>query len=619
MPDPRSQASVSRAARILPLLVFVSGAAALVYESLWMRSFGLVFGSTTGAVALVLAVFMAGLALGSAAAARRAARDPLGSYGLVELGAGGCALLTLPLLRALPAAYAALAVGAGLASSAEAAGRMLLAALVLLPATVLLGASVPLALAFLERAGVDTRAGFGRLYLLNTLGGATGVLVATYVLLPSLGVRATLVAAAACSLFAGGLARRWAREIGPLPARARAAAGRAAAATADRAAALVTAGERTAASSPADIALALALAAASGASTFGAEVLWTRSLALVVGSSVYAFNLMLLAVLLGIAGGAAAYGRWRTRIARPALAVGRLFLAAGLAVLAGQWLIGRLPEAYLVALRVVPVSFFWHQAATLGLCLAALLPVTLLLGVTFPLLLHLFDPEPGAAQRDAGMLYAVNTAGAIAGALAAYLWLVPRLGLQPPYLLFAALLLAGAAWALARARGLKTAVGAAARRGRPRRRVARRAALEAVGPGGDVGRCPPLRPRVARDGPRLRPRVVAAPAAIAALLPRGRRGGRGRLGTERNGAALPVRERQDRRGQRRRGRRDAEADRPRADASPPAAAPRAGRRLGRRRDRGVDGPPPRSTRSSAWRSSARPGRRRRSSPRSAAR
>ena len=36
-----------------------------------MRSFGLIFGSTNGAVALVLAVFMGGLALGSALASRR--------------------------------------------------------------------------------------------------------------------------------------------------------------------------------------------------------------------------------------------------------------------------------------------------------------------------------------------------------------------------------------------------------------------------------------------------------------------------------------------------------------------------------------------------------------------
>ena len=47
-------------------LVFASGAAGLVYESLWLRSFGLVFGNTTDAVAVVLATFMGGLALGGA-------------------------------------------------------------------------------------------------------------------------------------------------------------------------------------------------------------------------------------------------------------------------------------------------------------------------------------------------------------------------------------------------------------------------------------------------------------------------------------------------------------------------------------------------------------------------
>ena len=99
---PSADCPLARARRALPLLVTLSGAAALVYESLWMRAFGLVFGNTTSAVALVLAVFMGGLAAGSALAARRPSRDPLRAYGRVELLAGVAALLTLPLLRALP-------------------------------------------------------------------------------------------------------------------------------------------------------------------------------------------------------------------------------------------------------------------------------------------------------------------------------------------------------------------------------------------------------------------------------------------------------------------------------------------------------------------------------------
>src|SRR5512137_1366920 len=119
MPTAQPEARAARVARALPFLVALSGAAALVYESLWMRSFGVIFGGTTSAVAMVLAVFMGGLALGSALAARRPARDPLRAYGLVEMAVGATALLGLPLLRALPWAYGVVVARSGLSGPAE--------------------------------------------------------------------------------------------------------------------------------------------------------------------------------------------------------------------------------------------------------------------------------------------------------------------------------------------------------------------------------------------------------------------------------------------------------------------------------------------------------------------
>jgi spermidine synthase len=443
MPDANRPSATERVARGLPILVAVSGGAALVYQSLWMRSFGLIFGNTTDAVAMVLAVFMGGLALGSALAARRRSPDPLRAYALVELGIGGAALLTLPLLRAVPWAYGAFAGRAGLEGPVEMAGRMALAAIVLLPATVMLGMTVPFAVETLARAGRPVHASFGRLYLLNTLGGAAGVALAPFLLVPVLGVRGTLVAAAVGSLAVGGLALYWRRGAGPLA--------EALSKPIAEASAGATSEPPPSPQAPRPRALGPGLAVASGAATFGIEVLWTRSYALVIGSSVYAFNLMLLAVLLGIAGGAAIYGRVRGRIVRPARAVGLLFVAAAFAVLAGQWLIGGLPIVYLAALDLLPVSFVAHQVAGLALCLVTMLPVTLVLGLTFPLLLHLADTDRGSAQEASGRLYAWNTAGAIGGALAADLVLIPRLGLQPPYLVFGALLLGGGVWALTEA------------------------------------------------------------------------------------------------------------------------------------------------------------------------
>jgi spermidine synthase len=66
----------------------LSGATGLIYEILWARMLGLVFGATTLAVSTVLAAFMGGLALGSALAGRLAPRlkKPVSAYGWMEIG-----------------------------------------------------------------------------------------------------------------------------------------------------------------------------------------------------------------------------------------------------------------------------------------------------------------------------------------------------------------------------------------------------------------------------------------------------------------------------------------------------------------------------------------------------
>ena len=70
------------------LLFFLSGAAALVYQVVWVRSLTLVFGGSHLAVTAVLSIFMGGLAIGSYVVGRRVDRvgKPLRLYGLLELG-----------------------------------------------------------------------------------------------------------------------------------------------------------------------------------------------------------------------------------------------------------------------------------------------------------------------------------------------------------------------------------------------------------------------------------------------------------------------------------------------------------------------------------------------------
>jgi spermidine synthase len=441
--------------KLLPCLAFVSGAAALTYESLWMRSFGLIFGVTTHAISVTLCAFMGGLALGSWLVSRLVLRNILRAYAAVEAGIGLSALLTLPILRTLPAWYGSMMQGRTLPAGMETGLRLAAAASVVLVPTILLGATFPLLVELLARAGRGFHVSLGRLYLVNTLGGAAGVALGAFVLLPAIGVTGTFFVAASLNIVVGAIAFAGSRDVGTM---APSAAAQATAATTR------TSG---AAAPPPDgratlPGLFLVAAVATGACSFGLEILWTRALALVIGSSIYSFNLMLLAFLIGIVLGTALYDHLRPRIARPDLWLGATLAGVGLLILGDLWLVGWLPLVFFNLMRVIPVEFLAHQAAGFGLCLLAMLPVTIAFGFSFPLLVHLVTMGRRTPQQVSGLLYAWNTLGAIAGALATSFLLVPATGMQASFVWMAGLPLFAGFLFLAGARAWTSAVRAAA-------------------------------------------------------------------------------------------------------------------------------------------------------------
>ncbi len=159
---------------------FLSGFAALLYETAWTRELAFVFGTSELAVVAVLAAYMAGLALGAAIAARFVAwiRRPVLAYGVLEFGVALAALAVPFALRALSRVYlgslggrSALPETLGLATHAF---HLFGAFAVLVPATALMGATLPL----LARHAVtrDEQIGprIGLLSAINTLGAIAG-------------------------------------------------------------------------------------------------------------------------------------------------------------------------------------------------------------------------------------------------------------------------------------------------------------------------------------------------------------------------------------------------------------------------------------------------------------
>src|SRR5436190_13342824 len=199
-------AAYSRSGLSLIAVCFVlSGATGLIYEVLWARMLGLVFGATTIAVSAVLTAFMGGLALGSALAAKLARRvtRPLRVYALIEIGIGLYALMVPLLFRLADYVYAGFWQRVHVGFYGFASFRFVLAALVLLFPTALMGATLPVLAATMRRFGDQRAAVVAKLYSLNLTGAIVGTIAAGFFLLPALGVRATTQIAALGNLLIG--------------------------------------------------------------------------------------------------------------------------------------------------------------------------------------------------------------------------------------------------------------------------------------------------------------------------------------------------------------------------------------------------------------------------------
>ena len=277
---------------VLVLLLFVSGFAALVYQVLWVRELGLLFGSTAQAAALTIAVFFAGLGTGGWFWGRRAAglADSLRGFGLLEVGVAITALGHFMLVDAYHAAYPLIHGLAATSPALDTLAKAVVAAVILFPPAFLMGGTLPLMGQHLVRHRTQlSRTGSG-LYAVNTAGSAAGALAAGFVLPLVLGFDLAYLLAVALDLAVGAttvaLARRATAVVGPPRHGPRAEPG------------TVTATTRL------PVGLIWAAAFASGFAALAVEVIWTRLFAQVLQNSVYTYALILTIFLVALALGA---------------------------------------------------------------------------------------------------------------------------------------------------------------------------------------------------------------------------------------------------------------------------------------------------------------------------
>jgi len=412
--------SANDLALLVLVCFFTSGMTGLIYEVLWTRMIVKIIGGAPFAVSIILTIFMGGLGLGSWIAGRTIDRiaEPgrlVKIYGLLELAIGAYGLV-LPLLIAVFAPLFAVLYNA--VFSTFMLYNLLTfvgCAILLLFPVVCMGATLPVLSRFyvssLSHIGTHT----GRLYGLNTVGAGVGALLTGFWFLSSFGVWGTLAIAVILNGVIGLVTiavsgRVRGIEKHPTPQKD-------------------TAPEKDAPAFPYAVVIgSLIVFAVSGFCSMSYEVIWTKLLGLIVGPTTYSFTLVLVTFIFGLALGAMFFGWLADRTRRPVQLLLITQVAAAVFALGVSQLFGNSQLFFAKLIATYQDQFVLLNIMKAFWVFVIMLPPTLCLGATFPLVGKIFTPSAAKVGRSIGVAYAINTIGAVLGSFVAGFVIIPAVG-----------------------------------------------------------------------------------------------------------------------------------------------------------------------------------------------
>ena len=398
----------------LALIFFLSGASALIFESLWFRLAGLSLGNSVWSASLVLAAFMGGLALGNGLVARlhRRVSHPVRLYAALEfaIGVGGIAVvLVLPQLPNV--------LGPALGSLVDMpawlnAVRLTVAFGILVIPAVAMGATLPVLAQALSRQNPNFGANIGWLYGWNTLGAMLAAFSTELLLVPAFGILNSGLFALAFNLTAALIALRYSQthETVPMPGPSRPDVPRVIGVSSRR---------------------YIAVAFLSGALMLALEVVWFRFLLLTLDGTSLIFAVMLAVVLAGIAVGGLAAAQLFQRDERAYRWLRHVTAASAAFVVLTYW--GYDLFSVYRDLQDTKIVVF------IGLATFLMFPVAFLSGVAFTMVNRAIKDDFESSARTTGIATFFNTIGAMFGSLVAGFILLPMLGMESSFFLIAAI------------------------------------------------------------------------------------------------------------------------------------------------------------------------------------
>ena len=398
------------------VLFAISGFTGLIYESIWSHYLKLFLGHAAYAQALVLTIFMGGMAYGAYLVSRFGTKwsNLLIAYAIVEILIGCFGIIFHPLFQTVLAiSYEDIIPALGSPALVH-TYKWAIGACIILPQSILLGMTFPLMSNGIIRRFPDTPGKtLGMLYFTNSIGAAIGVLFSGFYLIKSVGLPGTILTAGIINVLLAiiiyGIAKGPAEQAYIIK-------------------------KSSLSKSPYLILLAAFI---TGAASFVYEISWIRMLSMVLGASTHAFELMLSAFITGLAFGGLWVRRKIDSLDNPIRTSGYVQISMGLMALLTLPLYNYLFELMGFFMSGLQRNDAGYQLFTLSshfICLIIMLPTTFCAGMTLPLFTFIMLRQ-GYGEKSIGQIYAANTLGAIVGIIFTIFIGMPILGLKGAILL----------------------------------------------------------------------------------------------------------------------------------------------------------------------------------------
>ncbi len=398
-----------------PIIFFaffaISGFTGLIYESIWSHYLKLFLGHAAYAQALVLTIFMGGMAFGAYLTTRLSSKwtNLLVVYAIVEILIGCFGIVFHPLFQtALSISYENIIPVLGSPALVH-TYKWIIGALIILPQSILLGMTFPLMSNGIIRRFPNTPGRtLGILYFTNSIGAAIGVLFSGFYLIKTVGLPGTVLTAGIINIFLAIIVYGIAKGFSEQPS---------------------TLKKSPLTKSPSLILLAAFI---TGAASFIYEISWIRMLSMVLGASTHAFELMLSAFITGLAFGGLWIRRKIDSLDNPVRTSSYIQIAMGMMALLTLPLYNYTFELMHFFLSGFATNDTGYQLFTLSshlICLIIMLPTTFCAGMTLPLFTFILLQQ-GYGEKSVGQIYASNTLGAITGIIFTVFIGMPILGLK---------------------------------------------------------------------------------------------------------------------------------------------------------------------------------------------